>query len=201
MKKLLTLACAALASTFLFAASPATGVDVSLPGTTPFTLDDFEEGMYLNAIVDTWNSFGNVFKKTQFSDSQSIKPRWDGKGNCGALHYIDLPGNKQQGCIYECTDLIEQDWSNYGYISFVINNPNDYPVSVQMFTKTGANWEWGNTDAPSVEPGTHTVVFKINSTTVKNTKKVLALGFAFYIEGEHPASEVYIDDITLWSKK
>lgn len=50
-------------------------------------------------------------------------------------------------------------------------------------------------------PGTHTVVFKINSTSVKNTKKVLALGFTFYIEGEHPASEVYIDDITLWSKK
>ena len=90
MKKLLTLACAALASTFLFAASPATGVDVSLPGTTPFTLDDFEEGMYLNAIVDTWNSFGNVFKKTQFSDSQSIKPRWDGKGNCGAFTNVQI---------------------------------------------------------------------------------------------------------------
>lgn len=201
MKKLITfLAVSSILAAITFAA-PTEGVDVALPGTTPVTLDDFEEGMFFNAIRDSWDSFGNVFGKTQFSDSQSTKKRWDGKGNCGVFHWMELPGNKEQGCLYECSDLIEQNWSSYGYISFVINNPNDYPVSVQMFTKTGSNWAWGNTDAPSIEPGTHTVVFKLNSNVMKDAKKILAVGFALYMGGKHPASEVYIDDITLWTKK
>ena len=70
-----------------------------------------------------------------------------------------------------------------------------------MYTKTGSNWAWGNTDTPSIEPGTHTVVFKLNSNVMKDAKKILAVGFALYMGGKHPASEVYIDDITLWTKK
>lgn len=202
MKKILSFLVAAIICSSVFAAPTAKeGIDVNLPTTTPFTLDDFEEGMFFNAIRDSYDAFGNVFMKTQFSDSQGTKKRWDGKGNCGVMHYAALPGNESQGCIYECMDLLEQDWSKYGWISFIINNPNDYPVSLQMFTKTGSNWTWGNTDAPSVDPGTHTVVFKLNSNTVKDAKEVLSLGFTLYIEGVHPEGEIYIDDITLWTKK
>lgn len=202
MKKILSVFAATIISSLIFAAPAAKeGVDAELPKTTSFALDDFEEGMFFNAVRDSWDAFGHTFMKTQFSDSSSAKKRWDGKGNCGAMHWAELPGNPQQACIYECTDLLEQDWSKYGWISFVINNPNDFPVSLQMFTKTGSNWAWGNTDAPTVQPGTHNVVFKINSNTVKDSKKVLALGFALYIEGKRPAGEIYIDDVTLWTKK
>lgn len=61
MKKLITfLAVSSIFATITFAA-PAQGVDVELPGTTPVTLDDFEEGMFFNAVKDSWDSFGNVF--------------------------------------------------------------------------------------------------------------------------------------------
>ena len=55
MKKLITfLAVSSIFATITFAA-PAQGVDVELPGTTPVTLDDFEEGMFFNAVKDSWD--------------------------------------------------------------------------------------------------------------------------------------------------
>ena len=73
MKKLITfLAVSSILAAITFAA-PTEGVDVALPSTTPVTLDDFEEGMFFNAVKDSWDSFGNVFGKTQFSDNQDTK--------------------------------------------------------------------------------------------------------------------------------
>ena len=60
---------------------------------------------------------------------------------------------------------------------------------------------WGNTDAPTIEPGEHTVVFVLNSTSVAIPSKIMQFGFAFYIGGNVPASKIMIDDITLWTKK
>ena len=60
MKKLITfLAVSSILAAITFAA-PTEGVDVALPGTTPVTLDDFEEGMFFNAIRDSWDSFGKA---------------------------------------------------------------------------------------------------------------------------------------------
>ena len=101
MKKIIGLLCAA-AMTFTVFAAPKTGVDGEMPKTTPVVLDDFEEGMYLNAVRDGWDSFGNVFMKTQFSTNSKTAKSWTGKGNCGVLEYAAHEGTSGQGCIYEC---------------------------------------------------------------------------------------------------
>lgn len=201
MKKIVSLIMAAAITVCAFAA-PKPGVDVELPTTQSTVLDDFEDGMYFAAVRDTWDSFGNVFGKQQFSDSEGTKARWDGDGNCGVLHYTDLPGNSLQSCIYECQELPEENWKNYGWLSVTVHNPNDYPLSIQMFTKSGPNWAWGNSpDAPTVEPGTHTILYKINAQSVQINTKVVTLGFSCYVSGVHPAGEIYIDNVTLYNKK
>lgn len=200
MKKIIGLLCAA-AMTFTVFAAPKTGVDGEMPTTTPFVLDDFEEGMYVTAVRDAWDAFGNVFMKTQFSTASKTAKSWTGKGNCGVLEYAALPGSSSQAAIYECADMIENNWKDYKYMTVKVNNPNDYPVSMQFFSKTGSNYQWGNTDAPTIEPGEHTVVFVLNSTSVAIPSKIMQFGFAFYIGGNVPESKIMIDDITLWTKK
>lgn len=201
MKKIIGLLCAA-AMTFTVFAAPKTGVDGEMPKTTPFVLDDFEEGMYMIAVRDGWDAFGNVFMKTQFSTESKTAKSWTGKGNCGVLEYAALPGSASQAAIYECADMIENNWKDYKYMTVKVNNPNDYPVSMQLFTKTGSNYQWGSSpEAPSIAPGEHTIVFVLNSSTVAIPSKIMQFGFAFYIGQKVDASNVMIDDITLWTKK
>lgn len=200
MKKIIGLLCAA-AMTFTVFAAPKTGVDGEMPKTTPFVLDDFEEGMYLNAVRDGWDSFGNVFMKTQFSTNSKTAKSWTGKGNCGVLEYAAHEGTSGQGCIYECTDIIENNWKDYKYLTFKINNPNDYTLSMQFWTQTGSNWQWANASMINIEPGEHTVTIVLNSTTVAIPSKVLKFGISFFIGQKVDASNVMIDDITLWTKK
>lgn len=98
--------------------------------------------------------------------------------------------------------MIENNWKDYKYMTVKVNNPNDYPVSMQLFTKTGSNYQWGNSsEAPSIAPGEHTIVFVLNSSTVAIPSKIMQFGFAFYIGQKVDASNVMIDDITLWTKK
>ncbi len=201
MKKIIGLLCAT-AMTFTVFAAPKTGVDGEMPTTTPFVLDDFEEGMYMIAVRDGWDAFGNVFMKTQFSTESKTAKSWTGKGNCGVLEYAAHEGKSGQGCLYECSDMIENNWKDYKYMTVKVNNPNDYPVSMQLFTKTGSNYQWGNSpEAPSIAPGEHTIVFVLNSSTVAIPSKIMQFGFAFYIGQKVDASNVMIDDITLWTKK
>ncbi|MCR4579552.1 MAG: hypothetical protein K5681_04310 [Treponema sp.] len=201
MKKLITLLAAAAISFAAFAASPTAEVDAAMPTTTPTTLDDFEEGMYINAVRDGWDSFGNKFMEKQFSTAQDAVARWDGKGTCGQLDYAALPGNPLQSCIYECSDMVISNWRTYKYLTVTVNNPNDYPVTVQFYSKTGANWQWGNSDAVTLEPGVHTVTFTLTTAVVAIPTDVKSFGITFYIDGVHPASKIFIDDLTLWSKK
>ena len=197
MKKIITLVAATAIAAAVFAA-PTAVADQPLPKTQSTVLDDFEDGMYLEAVRDGWNAYGNVFMKTQFSTESSTTARWDKKGNCGQFNYAALPGNKQQECIYECSDLLETNWKNYKYMTVTVNNPNDYAVGVLLFTKTGESWQWGNTDAVTVEPGVHTVMFTLSSATVKNPADVKQFGITLIIEGAHPASKVFVDDIILY---
>lgn len=197
MKKIITLVAAAAIAAAVFAA-PTAVADQPLPKTQSTVLDDFEDGMYLEAVRDGWNAYGNVFMKTQFSTESSTTARWDKNGNCGQLDYAALPGNKEQACLYECSDLLETNWKNYKYMTIVVNNPNDYDVTVQLFTKTGDTWLWGNTDAVTIGSGVHTVMFTLSSATVKNPADVKQFGIAFYIGGAHPASKVFVDDIVLY---
>ena len=41
----------------------------------------------------------------------------------------------------------------------------------------------------------------ISTASVAFADNVLSFGLVFYIDGAHPASKVYIDDLTLWTKK
>ncbi|MBR1639934.1 MAG: hypothetical protein IJ688_11160 [Treponema sp.] len=201
MKKIISLLSAAVITVAAFAATPSITADAPLPATTPTTLDDFEEGMYINAVRDGWDQFGNKFMVNEFSTASSTAARWDGKGNCGVLEYADLPGNSSQCLHYECMDMIENNWRNYKYLTFTVNNPNDYPVTVQFYSKTGANWQWGNSDAVTIDSGIHTITVTISTASVAVSSNVLSFGIVFYVDGVHPSSKIYIDDLTLWSKK
>ena len=200
MKKLITLiAIAGLA--FSAFAAPNIQVDEALPATTSSVLDDFEDGMYINAVRDSWDAFGNKFMVNEFSTDAKTAARWDKKGNCGVLEYAALPGNKDQCIHFECMDMLENNWKKYKSLTFTINNPNDYSVTVQFYSKSGQNWQWANSDAVTVESGIHTITMTISTASVAFADNVLSFGLVFYIDGAHPASKVYIDDLTLWTKK
>ncbi len=200
MKKIITLIVSA-ALTFAAFAAPTIAADTALPTTSSSVLDDFEEGMFISAVRDAWDSFGNKFMVNEFSTASSTQTRWDKKGNCGVLEYAALPGKDGQALHYECSDMLESNWSKYKYLTFTVNNPNDYPVTVQFYSKTGPNWQWGNSDAVTIESGVHTITVTIASSSVAIPSNVLSFGFALYIDGEHPASKIFVDDLTLWTKK
>lgn len=200
MKKIIALIATA-ALTFAAFAAPTIAADTALPTTSPTMLDDFEEGMFFTAVRDAWDSFGNKFMVNEFSTAASTAARWDKKGNCGVLEYAELPGKDGQALHYDCTDMLENNWSKQKYLTFTVNNPNDYPITVQFYSKTGPNWQWGNSDAVTIESGVHTITVTISAASVAIPSNIMGFGLAFYIDGAHPASKIYIDDFTLWSKK
>mgnify|MGYP002623857697 CR=1 FL=1 len=169
MKKIITLIAALAITTAFFSCASTDKNDevaaVKSESTTapaentvaePILIDDFEYGIYWEAIGSSWND-GD---QSMYCKSSTA---WGTEGETSLECTVRTAGAEWEKSGF-FTSPLETNWTGLTKISFDVYNPNDFDLSLTVVTQAGENWEaWNQIDAQIVPPGETTLEFDISS--------------------------------------
>lgn len=158
------------------------------PTGTLSLVDDFEDGLFWQAIEDSFND-GDC------SSDIDISEEWYTNGPSSLkCVYKSAGSNKYEksGFLCEGASLLDSDWHGAKMILFDVNNPNDYDIDIMIVTQAGENWEaWNQTNAFKCKAGTVTPVYFDLSTQqhLEIVNRVI-----IYLSGDAPADGYFLVD-------
>jgi len=164
-----------------------------LPSTTPFVLDDFEDGNYWYGVGDSWDQWGSH----NLSIAAGVVSDWAISGtHClkGIMEPAGPETSKQ--ATWCCNTLIENDLSGFRWVEVTVCNPQDFAFELNIAVQDGAAYQWMQTDTLMVEPGITTCLFDISNMSDDFLSNV----FCFMIQSlnENPGGYLYFDNFRLY---
>jgi len=122
----------------------------------PLLIDDFEYGVYWEAVGTSWND-GD---QSMYCKSSTA---WGTEGETSMECTVTTAGAEWEKSGFFTTPL-ETNWTGLTKISFDVYNPNEFDLSLTVVTQAGENWDsWNQIDAQIVPPGEATLEFDISS--------------------------------------
>jgi len=128
----------------------------ALPAGEVILLDNFEEGMFWNAVGDSWDQWGSH----NYSLEAELTETWKSEGTYG-MECVFEPFPDGKMATWFCDQLLEPDWTGVKYFVIDVNNPGKEPFTLVFSCQTTDNWTWSQTKGYEVPPGVSTVVFDL----------------------------------------
>jgi len=149
-------------------------------------VDDFEEGMFFDAVGNSWND-GDVSLKCELSTD------WGTEGGTSLKCTVKTNGAEwEKGGFF--TTPYETDWTGMTLISLDVYNPNPFEMGICLVLQDGENWEeWNQFTGQTVAAESNvTLTFEIPSKKYLNAIQRLIV----YSWGAVPeTASFYIDNI------
>ncbi len=124
-------------------------------------IDDFEYGVYWEAVGSSWND-GDC---SMFCKASSD---WGTEGETSLECTVTTKGAEWEKSGF-FTSPLDTDWTGLSKITMDVYNPNDFDISICPVLQAGENWEsWNQFEAQIVPPGEASLTFDISAGTNLN---------------------------------
>ncbi|MCQ2576611.1 MAG: hypothetical protein MJ162_07685 [Treponema sp.] len=167
---------------------------MELPATEEFLLDDFEDGNYFEGVGNSWDQWGSH----NLSLTASLSKDWKTTGEYSLKCTMEpATAETSKQATWCCYSPIESDLSAFNWCAVDVYVPGPDSFNLSIAVQNGIDWAWDQSDAITVEPGTHTLVFDLNGFSDEHLTNV----YCFMIqqcEIETNGTVIYFDNFRLY---
>lgn len=164
-------------------------------------LDGFEEGMFWQAVGDSWDQWGSHNLSLDIDTTTD----WATEGETAGVFEFDIAGpDTSCQATFPCYSLEDTDITIYKEVVMDINNVSDTPLQVNFAIQDNQEWQWSKTETFTIGKGVNkNVTFSlVNNITDGSDKPIDALihgdsvaCIMFQVVGENEGGQVYIDNV------
>lgn len=164
-----------------------------LPSTTPFELDDFEDGNYWVGVGDSWDQWGSH----NLSLAAGVSQDWASSGTHSLKAIMEPAGTEtSKQATWCCYSLVENDLTGFNWVEVTVCNPQDFDFELNIAIQDGVAWQWMQSENLIAKPGITTCLFDISH--MPDDFKSNVYCFMIQSVNENPGGFLYFDNFRLY---